>query len=123
MPLREKYESDGIQNSIIYTKSTDLITRLKNEGLILAICSNNTGGTIRRFLEKFNLKEKFNFSVGIENTFRPKPYTAGVQLILDKFGYDSKKEKVIFVGDNEHTDGAAARKLGIEYIDINVANL
>jgi len=119
MFLREKFESDGVENSAINYGMVEFIKELHKRGYKQAICSNNLNRTVEKLIKLTGIEECIEYFVGIDDTFKPKPNIEGCQKILDKFSIN--KEDIIFVGDNPDIDGKTAENLNIDYINIKMS--
>ena len=113
---------DPVAKVIMYRKINDLkliseVTNIiRTSSLKKAICSLNSHSVVTTILEKYNLENQFDITIGIEDVRCPKPFPEGLNKIISKMGIP--KKDAVFIGDSR-TDKIASFFAGIEYIDIN----
>ncbi len=98
--MAEKHEKEFLKhlNKIqIFPETEVILSALKENGLKLAVLSNNRKIVVDSTIEHFNLKKYFDIIMGIET--KPKPHPDGLLKILDTFKID--KTRAIYVGDTE----------------------
>ncbi len=96
----EKHDNDFLNHLDkirIFPEAEVILSALKENGLKLAVLSNNRKIVVDSTIEHFGLKKYFDIVMGIET--KPKPYPDGLLKILDTFKID--KSKAIYVGDTE----------------------
>lgn len=77
------------------------------------IWSNNQGGFISRILEKAGIEEKFKAIVSRDRVTLAKPNIEGFEIIRKHTSLPI--EDFLVVGDFINTDGAVAKKLGMDF--------
>lgn len=115
---RRILEANGVIKSSL---NMDLIGKMKhwrNQGIGMAICSNNLTETVCDFLSFHKLIEFIDIYVGVDSEIPPKPDTKGLKQILKHMGVSARD--AVFIGDNMGTDGEAAKKMKIDYLHIKI---
>ena len=115
--IRKKHEELSPEKSVPIENAINLLKKAKESGLKNAICSNNLKNTVLNVSKVFNFHDQVDLIVGLDDPMEPKPSTKGTEMILDYFGIAT--EKILFIGDNDTTDGLTAQKLNIDYLDVN----
>jgi len=92
------------------------LTRLKEAGLALAVCTNKPSGATRVVLAKLGLADFFDVVVGADETPALKPDPIHIQVILDRLGVSA--DQAAMVGDS-YNDIAAARAAGVPTIAVS----
>ncbi|MFX0133007.1 MAG: HAD family hydrolase [Candidatus Hodarchaeota archaeon] len=83
--------------STIFKGVDELITKIYNKKLKLAILTNNKSQYAEEVLEKFNLTKYFDTIIGFNDVSEVKPSPEGIQIILKK--WNLKPTDTIFIGD------------------------
>lgn len=107
------YNSSKKENTIPFPESYDVLRKLQDKGVILAINSNRLTYSLNHFVEKYFSDIEF---VAIEghtypNPSKPDPY--GVNRIIEKAGIDVTE--AVYIGDSA-TDIKTAENAGIDCI-------
>ncbi len=105
-----KYKDAG---STIYEGVDDLITKLFDKKLKLAILTNNKSQYAKDVLDKFNLTRCFDVIIGFNEVSEVKPNPEGIQIILNK--WKIKPSEAIFIGDMT-TDVDAGKSANVKMI-------
>lgn len=116
LPLRQKFEANAVEGSILYPEPVELVKALNSRGLRQAILSNNLKHTAVEFLKHHDLEGFFDYVIGLEDINKPKPSARGCRMIRDHYRFPVSE--IIFIGDNPASDGEAAKKLGIDYMNL-----
>ena len=83
--------------SSIYNGIDNLIRKMYDKKLRLAILTNNKSQYAKEVLEKFNLTKFFDTIIGFNEVSEVKPSPEGILKILDK--WKIKPSETIFIGD------------------------
>ncbi|UCD00631.1 MAG: HAD family hydrolase [Promethearchaeota archaeon] len=83
--------------STIFKGVDELIAKIYNKKLRLAILTNNKSQYAEEVLEKFNLTKYFDTIIGFNDVSEVKPSPEGIQIILKKWNLNPKD--TIFIGD------------------------
>jgi len=89
-----KYKDAG---STIYDGIDNLLTKMFDKKLKLAILTNNKSQYAEEVLDKFNLTKYFDIIVGFNEVSEVKPNPEGLNIILNKWKINSSE--TIFIGD------------------------
>jgi HAD superfamily hydrolase (TIGR01549 family) len=92
----------------------ELIAGFRARGGRVAVVSDQTLGTQLRKLEAFGLLEHIDALVATEEVPLDKPAPDAYALAMARLGVAA--EDCVIVGDNPRRDGAAARALGVPYL-------
>lgn len=98
------YERDVLPKLRLFADIKEFIEVLRQKGFLIAMHTNRTRNGITSVVDHFNLHGYFDLFVSAEDA-TPKPDSAGVLLILDK--WQLAPEKVLFIGDSSHDQDAA----------------
>ncbi len=107
------FEMNHIKVCIPNINIVDLINSLKDKDLYL--WSSNSKDTVIRWLNEFNILEKFKKIITREDVSYIKPNIEGFDLIKDQI---IDKSKAVFVGD-DIVDEKAAAAIGIDYLNVS----
>ena len=99
--------------STIYEGIDDLIMKLFDKKLKLAILTNNKSQYAKDVLDKFNLTKCFDVIIGFNEVSEVKPNPEGIQIILNK--WKIKPSEAIFIGDMT-TDVDAGKSANVKMI-------
>ncbi len=102
------------------------LSRLKNEGYKLAVCSNSVRKTVEMMLEKANIIHYFDFYLSNQDVKEPKPDPEMYITAINRLGV--KPEECLILEDNEKgiraARGSGAHLLKINTIeDVNYFNI
>jgi len=109
---------ENIDKIKIFAGVPEILNGLKTRGLKLGVVSNNNRSFVEKVLEKFQIKQFFDFIIGDE--YGPKPKPDGLLKILGFIGVN--KTDAVFVGDTQidvETGEAAGIRTLIIGNDIN----
>ncbi len=96
----EKHDKDFLNHLDkirIFSETEVILNSLRENGLKMAVLSNNRKIVLDSTIDNFKLRKYFDIVMGIET--KPKPYPDGLLKILDFLKTD--KSKAIYVGDTE----------------------
>jgi len=108
-------ERFGFERTRPYPGVEDLIQKLRDQGLALAVVTNKRESAARAMLDNFFGKRAFREIRGAREGFPLKPDPAGARAVLDALRVNSKQSVV--VGDTE-VDIALAEALGATSIAV-----
>lgn len=116
--FREYYGVHFFEGVKFLPGAKELLDKLKDLGYRLALLTSKKTDLAIKLLEYYDLKTYFEYILGEQQEFKPKPHPASIFHIISKF---SKMEKVFMVGD--HTvDCLAAKNAGINFIGVLTGN-
>ncbi len=95
--FRADYKEHCFDKTRPYPGIPELLEKLQQGGLILAVLSNKPDAETKKVVRHFFPKEQFRCAAGDKEEFDVKPDPAGVRAILKKL--DLKPEETAFVGD------------------------
>jgi len=95
------------------------LSRLKNEGYKLAVCSNSIRKTVEIMLEKANIIHYFDFFLSNQDVKEPKPDPEMYITAINRFGL--KPEECLILEDNEKGIKAALAS-GAHLLKINTVD-
>lgn len=102
------------------------LSRLKDEGYGIAVCSNSIPNTIKVMMEKASLTQYLDFYLSAQDVLNPKPFPDIYLAAMEKMGL--KPEECMVVEDNENGIKAAkasgAWVMEVDQVDeVNYANI
>lgn len=107
------YDESPKDNSVPFDGVNDLLEKLQDKGLLIAINSNRTTDSIRYFTDKFLKDIDFVLIEGHNENYPSKPSPIGVNKILEKANVNI--DEAIYIGDSK-TDVATAKNAGIDCV-------
>lgn len=110
------YEPRSAESTRPWPAVVETLTRLKEAGLALAVCTNKPSGATRVVLAKLGLAEFFDVVIGANDTPALKPDPIHIQVILDHLGVAA--DQAVMVGDS-YNDIAAARAAGVATVAVS----
>lgn len=110
--LKIYYSSDKV-NTIPFPKSHEILRKLQDDGVLIAINSNRFNDSIAIFLDKFFSDIDFFMIMGHDFNYPSKPDPYAVNEIIKKANIDS--DEVIYIGDSG-TDIKTAQNGGIDCV-------
>jgi phosphoglycolate phosphatase len=112
----EEYEKKGMEDITIDSSIKTTLADLKQQGLQLAILTNNAKKPTIQVLDTFHLLDFFDIILARDDVKQMKPDPEGIIAVLDKLAL--QPETVVFVGDS-WVDGKAAKNAGVMFIHIS----
>jgi len=113
---REYYSETGIFECSLYAGITDMLARLKDKGVTLAIATSKPTVFAGQIAEHFGFKQYFDFIAGSELNGTRDRKGEVIRYALEMV--DSGREKsTVMIGDRKH-DIIGARETGIDSIGI-----
>ncbi|MHA1667276.1 MAG: HAD family hydrolase [Candidatus Heimdallarchaeaceae archaeon] len=94
----EEYEMKGYEKAYVSKDVYDTLQTLKKKGYILVVLTNNSRKLTDYALDKYNLKNYFEYIITRDDVKESKPDPEGIFKILDKYKKD--KREAIFIGDS-----------------------
>ncbi|WP_319560162.1 HAD family hydrolase [Marispirochaeta sp.] len=95
--FRSDYQDHCFDRTRPYPGIPELLKRLKQDGLVLAVLSNKPDTETKKVVRHFFPKDQFHCAAGHKEEFDVKPDPAGVHAILNKLNL--RAEETAFVGD------------------------
>lgn len=129
----EMFKEEEIAKVTFFPEVKDILTKLKKEGVRVAIVSGNHSDYIHKVLLAHDLDDFFDFVVGGNTVSKPKPFADPLLKAIELSGNPSKDE-CIYIGDslqdvecakNAQVDGVLLdrRNEYLEYKDKKVKSL
>lgn len=109
----ELYAQDPLNNTKAFDGIIDVLTRLQNQGITLAICSNREEKMVRKLTERFFSGIKFKYISGYRKNVPDKPDPFRINEIILAENVD--KDEVVYFGDKD-ADVKVAQNAGIDLI-------
>lgn len=114
---RERYSTIGIFENRPYPGIPEMLARLRENGLVLAVASSKPEKFVIQVLEHFKIKEYFDEAVGSEMDGKRSGKADVIEEALRRLGRSGSREQVIMVGDKEH-DVIGAGETGISCVAV-----
>lgn len=111
---REYYAPVGIYENQVYEGLEEMLAALKEKGLSLCVATSKPERFAKMILKHFHLDSYFDLIGGALMDGRTDKAEV-ISYVLDQL--DTKKEKVVMVGDREH-DILGAKKNGLDSIGV-----
>lgn len=97
--VRWIYEFDKIMDQVrLFDGVLDLLVKLKNLGVKLAIVTSRKRHELDKLVSNFNLENYFNYTVSIDDTENPKPSAEPLQKLMELANCTDKE--ILFIGDS-----------------------
>jgi phosphoglycolate phosphatase len=107
------YEDHIAVGSRPFENALEALQTLRDEGALLAVCTNKRQRSTNRLLDALQISEKFSAIMGADSVPDRKPHGDHILLTVDRAG--GKRSRAIMVGDSR-TDERAARNAGLPFI-------
>lgn len=107
------YYSSEKKLTVPFPKSHELLMRLQDDGVMLAINSNRLSDSLEHFMNRFFSDIDFVLIEGHNLVDPSKPHPCGVRKIMKMA--DVSKDDAVYIGDSG-TDIATARNAGIDCV-------
>ena len=107
------YEESPKKNSVPFEGIKNLLEKLQDKEVFIAINSNRTTDSIKYFTDKFLPGIDFLLIEGHNENYQSKPSPIGVNKILDKANVEM--DEAVYIGDSK-TDIATAKNAEIDCI-------
>jgi phosphoglycolate phosphatase len=111
----ERADEVMVSSTRIYPEVPDLLSRLRERGLDIAIVSSKFRYRIEAILAAAGLQSQVDVIVGGEDVQRHKPHPDALVLALERLRSDALS--AIYVGDHA-VDAEAARSAGVRFIGV-----
>ena len=110
---REYFSVTGLFENTPYTGIADLLTKLNNHGVILAVATSKPEQFAVRIIEHFGMADSFNIVCGASLDSSRAKKGAVIAYTLDRLGItEEEKSSVLMIGDRHHDiDGAKENRL------------
>lgn len=106
------YCDEWLTSATLFAGAADCLERLREQGLILAICTNRDKASTQMLLKTASLEQLVGVVVGMGDTPRPKPAPDPLITILDRLSI--APQQALFVGDS-YMDAACAQSAGVHF--------
>lgn len=106
------YDSHYLERTKPYNGITEVLTRLKSDGMLLAVVSNKNDGPSRKLIDHF-FPNLFDYVSGYVEGVERKPSAEPVERCLNKLGV--MNNEAVYIGDSD-TDILTARNSGMDII-------
>lgn len=110
------YYSSKKENTLPYPKSHEILHKLQDMGVILAINSNRFNDSIQTFVDRFFYDINFLVIIGHDFDYPSKPDPYGVNEIVKMA--DVSLDETIYIGDS-NTDILTAKNAGIDCLVVS----
>ena len=107
------YNPSKKENTLPFKGSHELLNKLQDKGVLLAVNSNRLTYSLKYFVEKFFRDIDFVLIEGHDESNPSKPHPYGVNQIIEKSGVDL--EDAVYIGDSK-TDILTAKNAGIDCV-------
>ena len=114
---RERYTQIGIFENEVYEGIPELLRRLKEAGMTLAVSSSKPTVFCVRILEYFKISEYFDVICGSELDGARTLKSDVVKEVLRLLGKEQSRSEVVLVGDRKY-DVSGAKEMGIGSIGV-----
>lgn len=114
---RDYYKEKYLHRTILFDGIRDLLTMLKDRKVIVGLITNKKGNFAKDLLSYFNLTKYFDFILGAEDGFLPKPHGDSINYIKEK--YDLSSYEIVYIGDSA-IDGEFSNKSNIKFIAVGM---
>lgn len=114
---REYYKEKYLQRTIIFDGIKELLTLLKDRKVIVGLITNKKGIYAKDLIDYMNLSKYFDFILGAEEGFLPKPYGDSIKYIKDKYGLEANE--IVYIGDSM-IDGEFSKQSNINFIAVGM---
>lgn len=112
--FKEHYDRHNQDKTKPYEGVLEVMAKLKEKGIKMAIVSNKVGSAVDMLYDKF-FKDYADLAVGDMPGFKRKPAPDSCDYAIKKLGID--KREVVYVGDSE-VDLATAKNTGLDCITV-----
>lgn len=110
-----EFEKTPIKNPLVNEELVDFVIKSKEKEIYRQyIWSNNHSNTVNSILKKLDIAHCFTKVITRDKAYLNKPYPDGFFEIFNKEIHH--RNDFILIGDNEDSDGEAARRVGIDYL-------
>ncbi len=109
----EDYELRGYENVEIDPDVIPTLEKIKSNGHIIAILTNNSKKLTRIAMKKYEFDKYITEVITRDDVKRTKPDPEGIKKLMTKF--DKNADKTIFIGDS-WLDAQAAENAGVQFI-------
>lgn len=114
---REYYKGKYLQRTVLFQGITELLTLLKDREVIVGMITNKKGNFAKDLLDHLGLSKFFDFIIGAEEGFLPKPEGEVINHIIER--YRLSKQEIVYIGDST-IDGEFSKNSGISFIAVGM---
>lgn len=102
-------------NTVLFPETVSVLTKLKGQGVKLAIISTKYRYRIQAVIDKYFPQGFIDVIIGGEDVKKAKPHPQGVKLALKKL--KAKKELSLYIGDST-VDAETAKNAGVDFCGV-----
>lgn len=113
---RGEYNDSGLQTSVVYDGVESLLSRLKNDGYVLAIATSKPYMFSKKIIDMLGLDEYFDFIGAASSDSSMESKSDVINHVLDSLGVQDKSE-VLMIGDRLY-DIVGAKKSGLDVLAV-----
>ena len=113
--FEKHYYKQCIKHSYLYDGVKEMLNELFNSGVKLSVATNAPSVFASRMLENLGVSKLFDNIIGADKVKHSKPDPEMLNVILESYGFDKKKDKAWMVGDNSK-DILSARNASIDAV-------
>jgi putative hydrolase of the HAD superfamily len=114
LQMYELYWTTFLDKMQLYTGLRELIDRLKEKGITIAVCTDLTAHIQHRKLKALGLSDDVSYLVTSEEAGREKPHPEIFHLCLEKLQLPA--EEICFIGDSYDKDIEGAAAAGMQTV-------
>jgi phosphoglycolate phosphatase len=104
------YSRSPVRETTLYPGARELLTRLRNSGLRMGLCTNKPQGVTELIIREMDLARYFACVVGGRENLPRKPHPGGLQAVIAAL--NAAPGRTLMVGDSA-ADVGAARAAGV----------
>lgn len=112
LQMYEIYWGTFLDNMQLYPGVRELINKLHEKGIVIAVCTDLTAHIQHRKIKALGLCEDISYLITSEEAGKEKPAPEIFELCLRKLGLSPKE--VFYIGDNYKKDIEGARACGMQ---------
>lgn len=110
--FQEKVKGRQAQLTVLFPGASELLRALHDQGCKLGIVTSKHVTSLREILQRYELLDLMDFTIGGEMVKSPKPDPEGLNRAIEAVGVD--KGEVLYCGDTT-IDAATARNGGVDF--------
>lgn len=117
---REYFSDRGWQENLLFEGVKELLTRLRAHGKVVAVASSKPEYFVRKILKHFEIEELFDEICGATMDEKRTKKHEVLEELLQRLQLDeSKRDKILMVGDRRH-DAEGAAVFGIACLGLSM---
>ncbi|MCL2378782.1 MAG: HAD hydrolase-like protein [Defluviitaleaceae bacterium] len=114
---RKYYVEKGMLENAVYPGILELLAKLQNEGITMAIATSKTQAFAKRIAEHFDFAKYFSVIMGAEPDGTRDRKSELITAVLEYLGGKENFQSIIMIGDREY-DIIGAQETGIDSIGV-----